>query len=471
MSSGPGATLDRALIGMAGVVILGSVMSTLDTTIVNVAINTLGRRFHTSLATIQWVSTGYLLALATVIPLSGWAADRFGGKRLYLGSIAIFIAGSALAGAAGSPGQLIAFRVLQGLGGGMIMPAGFTIVTRTAGPERVGRAMSLIGAPMLLGPILGPVAGGWLLQDASWRWIFYINVPIGLLALLVGTRWLPGDRPAPQERFDARGTLLLSPGLVGVIFGLTRAEEGGLGRLDVLVPVLLGLALLTAFTVHALRVERPLIDVRMFCRGAMPAATAATLLLDIAFIGVMFVLPLYLQLIRGQSTLDTGLLIAPLGVGAAATMALTGRVADRVQPRTIILAGMVPFTVGVLGLARVGVDSSRSYVGLCELLIGIGSGATQMQVMTAALKTLPASDTARANTVLIILMRIGASIGVALLSLVLADNLAGGAALNTVRPSAGTAHAFALAFRWAAGATVAAIVPVLLLPRVRSRLR
>jgi MFS family permease len=193
----------------------------------------------------------------------------------------------------------------------------------------------------------------------------------------------------------------------------------------------------------------------------------ATLLLDIAFIGVMFVLPLYLQLIRGRSTLDTGLLIAPLGIGAAATMALTGHIADRVQPRTIILAGMGPFTLGLLGLARIGAGSSLFYVGLCELLIGIGSGATQMQVMTAALKSLPTGDTARANTVLIILMRVGASIGVALVSLVLSDNLAGGTSLTAVPQTAQAAHAFAIAFRWAAGTTIAAIVPVTLLPRGR----
>lgn len=464
--NGPG--LDRALLGVAAVVILGSFMSTLDTTIVNVAINTLGRRFHTSLSTIQWVSTGYLLALATVIPLSGWAADRFGTKRLYLGSIAIFIAGSALAGAAWSAGSLITFRVLQGLGGGMIMPAGITIVTRTAGPHRVGRAMSLIGAPMLLGPIVGPILGGWLIQDASWRWIFYINVPIALLALLAGARLLPADRPAPSDRLDWRGTLLLSPGLVGLIYGLSRGEDGGIARAGALLPMLTGLTLIGLFALHALRTDRPLIDVRLFRRGAMPAATVATLLLDIAFIGVMFMLPLYFQLMRGQSTLDTGLLIAPLGLGAAATMALTGRIADRVPARTIALAGMVPFIAGVFGLTQVAVDPTLLYVAVCTLLIGIGSGATQMQVMTAALKTLAHSDTARANTVLIILMRVGASIGVALLSLVLIRSLDGVGSLAYMPQTLHSAHAFATAFWWATAFTVAAVVPVSLLPRMHS---
>ena len=187
--------VDRALLAVASVVVLGTIMSILDTTVVNVAINTLSLDFHTSLTTIQWVATGYTLALATVIPLSGWIADRFGTKRLYMISIALFLAGSALSGLAWSAGSLIFFRVLQGLGGGMIMPAGMTILTRAAGPARIGRVMSIIGVPMLLGPIIGPILGGWLVADVSWRWIFFINVPIGIVALFLAARILPRDVP------------------------------------------------------------------------------------------------------------------------------------------------------------------------------------------------------------------------------------------------------------------------------------
>src|SRR4051812_12864881 len=182
-SPAPDKLFDRTLISASIVVILGAFMTILDTTIVNVAIDKLSRDFHTSLETIQWVSTGYMLALATVIPLTGWAADRFGTKRLYMISIGLFLAGSALSGMAWSAESLIAFRVLQGLGGGMIMPAGMTILTKAAGPQRVGRVMSVVGVPMLMGPIIGPILGGWLVDDVSWRWIFYVNIPVGALAL------------------------------------------------------------------------------------------------------------------------------------------------------------------------------------------------------------------------------------------------------------------------------------------------
>src|SRR4051794_37067275 len=209
-------------------------MSILDTTVVNVALNTLATDFHTDLATIQWIVTGYTLALATVIPLTGWAADRFGTKRLYLISIALFVMGSALSGLAWSAGSLIAFRVLQGLGGGMIMPAGMTILTRAAGPQRVGRVMAIIGVPMLLAPILGPILGGWLVDDVSWRWIFFINLPIGIVALIAATRILPRDRPEPAHRLDWVGLVLLSPGLAAVIYGLAQSSSsGGFGSPEV----------------------------------------------------------------------------------------------------------------------------------------------------------------------------------------------------------------------------------------------
>ena len=177
--------LDRGVMTVASVVVLGAVMSILDVTVVNVAINTLAREFDSPLSTIQWVATGYTLALATVIPLSGWGADRFGTKRLYMISVVLFVLGSLLAGLAWSAGSLIAFRVLQGLGGGLLMPVGMTILTRAAGPQRVGRVMSVIGVPMLLGPIFGPILGGWLVDDFSWRWIFFINAPIGVITLIL----------------------------------------------------------------------------------------------------------------------------------------------------------------------------------------------------------------------------------------------------------------------------------------------
>src|SRR6201999_3869629 len=200
--NGSSGALDRDLMLVASGVVLGAIMSILDVTVVNVAINTLAKEFKTTLPTIQWVATGYTLALATVIPLTGWAADRFGTKRLYMTSITLFVIGSMLSGLAWSSESLIFFRVLQGFGGGMIMPLGMTILTRAAGPQRVGRVMAIIGVPMLLGPIIGPILGGYLGDAASWRWIFFIILPIGIAALIASRRILARDVPQPGHRLD-----------------------------------------------------------------------------------------------------------------------------------------------------------------------------------------------------------------------------------------------------------------------------
>src|SRR6201995_2581049 len=219
--------LDRETLVVAAVVIIGAVMSILDTTIVNVAINRLAIDFNASLTTIQWVVTGYTLSLAAVIPASGWAADRFGTKRIYLFSLGFFMLGSALCAAAWSADSLIAFRVLQGIGGGMIMPAVMTIMTKKAGPHRMGRVMGILGVPMLIAPIVGPIIGGWLVDDVSWRWIFLINIPIGVIALISGFKVLEKDTSDKAQRLDWLGMALLSPGLTLLIFGLAESASGG----------------------------------------------------------------------------------------------------------------------------------------------------------------------------------------------------------------------------------------------------
>src|SRR5437764_8887718 len=194
--------IDAYVWRISAVVIVGSIMSILDTTIVNVALDTLGRELHSSISQIQWVVTGYLLSLAAVIPITGWAARRFGGKRVYLVSLVLFVAGSALCGAATSTSELIFFRVLQGAGGGMIMPIGQMMMAEAAGPKRMGRVMSIAAVPVMLAPILGPTVGGLIIQNASWRWIFYVNVPIGAVAMIAALRTLPRVEPGPAGRFD-----------------------------------------------------------------------------------------------------------------------------------------------------------------------------------------------------------------------------------------------------------------------------
>jgi EmrB/QacA subfamily drug resistance transporter len=466
---------------VAAVVVLGAVMSILDVTVVNVAIQSLSRDFDAPLATIQWVATGYTLALATVIPLTGWAADRFGTKRLYMISIALFMCGSALAGAAWSANSLIFFRILQGFGGGMIMPAGMTILTRTAGPDRVGRVMAVIGVPMLLGPILGPILGGWLVDDVSWRWIFYINVPIGIVALIASLRILPTDRPQPAHRLDLLGLLLLSPGLALLVYGLAEtASEGGFGAAKVLVPMLAGALLIAAFIRHALRTEEPLIDLRLFKNRVFAVASATMTLFAVAFFGAMLLMPLYFQTVRGEAAFDAGLILAPQGLGAMLTMPIAGRLVDRTGAGRIVLSGMTLVIIGFLAFTQVQADTSYWLLEGSLVVMGMGLGATMMPTFSAAMQTLQQAAVAKASTTLNIIQQVGGSIGTATMAVLLTNALTsrlpqtgegGLGAASSIPPEARDrvlpllADAFSSTFTWALVLVGVAVLPALLLPR------
>src|SRR5438270_4871414 len=281
---------------ISAVVILGSAMSILDTTIVNVALATLGRELHSPISQIQWVVTGYMLALAAVIPLTGWAAQRFGPRRMYLISLVLFTAGSMLCGLATTTAELVIFRGLQGVGGGMIMPLGMMMMAGAAGPKRMGRVMSVVAMPMMLAPILGPTIGGLIVDNASWRWIFYVNVPIGVIAVIAALRILPSVKPGKADALDIRGLVLMSAGLALLTYGLAEiGTAGSFTATKVVIPVLVGLALVALFAVHALRIPRPLLDLRLFRRPTFSAASLAMFFLAAALFGGMILLPLYWQ--------------------------------------------------------------------------------------------------------------------------------------------------------------------------------
>ena len=306
---------------VAIVVILGAIMSVLDTTIVNVALHDLSIDLHSSLGGIQWVVTGYLLSLAAVIPVTGWAVRRYSARRLYLIALVVFTVGSALCALAANSGELIAFRVLQGVGGGMLTPIGQMILVKAAGPRNLPKVMSLIGIPIVLAPVFGPTLGGLLLQSVGWQWIFMINVPVGALALTMAWRLLPHDSAGTDQagRLDVVGLGLAATGVVGLTYGLSEsATAGTLVSSSVLVPALGGLALLGLFVARSLRIERPLLDLNLFANPAFRAASIVTFCLGAALFGGMILMPLYFQTIRGEDAIMTGLLLIPQGIGGGA---------------------------------------------------------------------------------------------------------------------------------------------------------
>ncbi|WP_024805211.1 DHA2 family efflux MFS transporter permease subunit [Nocardia sp. BMG51109] len=415
--------LDGAVFKVAGVVVLGAIMSILDITVVTVAIPKFQTEFGVTYAVAAWAMTGYTLALATVIPLTGWAADRFGTKRLYITALVLFVLGSVLCATAWDMPSLIAFRVIQGLGGGMLMPLGMTIMTHAAGPQRVGRVMAILGVPMLLGPILGPIVGGWLI-GFHWEWIFLINIPIGVVGLILAVLVLPSDRPEPSESFDFLGMLLASPGLALFLFGVSSIpEEHTVMAGKVLIPAAIGLVLLVLFVLHAVRTEHPLIDLHLFRNRDLTFAVLTMLLFAVAFFGSGLLLPSYLQQVRGETALDAGLLLAPQGLGAMLTMPIAGRLVDKIGPGKIVMTGVAVIAVGLAFFTQLGAGTSYWLIGGALFVTGLGMGCTMMPTMTAAIRTLTHQQVARGTTLMNIVNQTAASIGTATMSVVLTNLL------------------------------------------------
>jgi EmrB/QacA subfamily drug resistance transporter len=490
-SSPPGAgsdKLDRQVLLVAGVVVLGAIMSILDITVVSVAQPTFQQVFEASPAQVAWTMTGYTLALASVIPLTGWAADRFGTKRLYMLAVGLFTAGSVLCAAASSIEMLVVFRVLQGLGGGMLMPLGMTIMTRAAGPERIGRVMAVLGVPMLLGPIFGPILGGWLIDIASWHWIFLINLPIGAVALAYAAIVLPGDRPTPSESFDFTGMLLLSPGLALFLYGVSSIPEAGtVWDTKVLTTAVIGLLLVVLFVLRSLyrSPEHPLMDLQLFRNRALTVSVLAMSLFAIAFFGASLLFPSYFLQVRGETTLKAGLLLAPQGLGAMLTMPAAGILTDKIGPGKIVLAGIATIVVGMAMFTAVGVDTSYTYLLAALFVMGLGMGGTMMPIMTSALQTLKDHEIARGSTLMNITQQVAASIGTALFSVLLTNGFNASPAVGQRRaalespqglrsltdPSivpralSAMADAFGSSFTVATVLVACCLVPALFLPR------
>ncbi len=465
-SSSDSNRIDAYVWRISAVVVLGSIMSILDTTIVNVALDTLSRELHATIDNIQWVATGYLLALAAVIPVTGWAARRFGAKPVYLTSLVLFTLGSALCGLATSTTELILFRVLQGVGGGMILPVGQLMMAQAAGPKRMGRVMSVVAVPAMLAPILGPTIGGLILDNTSWRWIFYVNVPIGIIAVIAASRILPKVARQPTEALDYKGLAMLATGLPLITYGLAEVgTTGSFTAVKVVVPLLVGLALVAAFVVYALHVKRPLLNLRLYARPTFSTASVAMFCIGAALFGGMILLPLYWQTIRHQDVVITGLLTAPQGLGAALVMPLAGKLTDRFGGGPLALFGVVLTTAATIPFALIGAHTSILYLCVAMLFRGFGIGFAFMPAMTAAFAALERHELSDATPQLNVLQRVGGSIGIAVLTVVLTRHLADAHTL------AAGAAAYGAAFWFAAGLTALAIIPCVILVRAERAAR
>ncbi|RZS36495.1 EmrB/QacA subfamily drug resistance transporter [Herbihabitans rhizosphaerae] len=483
----PPSTVDEkkpGLVAIGAVVVIGIVLSIMDATIVNVATRTLGTELNASLAAVQWVLTGYLLAVAAVIPISGWAVERFGAKRVWIAALALFTAGSAASGLAWSVESLIVFRVLQGIGGGLLSPVGQAVLAKAAGPERMGRVMSMVGLPMFFGSVAGPIVGGLIVQTTSWRWIFFVNLPLGVLAMWLAHRLLPRETVARQgNKLDARGLALLSGGMAAFVYGLSEAgSTGGFGSAGALGGVITGAVLIVAYVVHArIRRGRALIELSLFAHRGFTTATITNFVVAVALFGMLILLPLYWQVVRGATPLETGLLMVPQALGAAAAMPLAGRFTDRLGSGFVVPVGVALALAGTAVFTQVGADTPYWVLAGALFLVGLGLGGTIMPSMAAAYASMPQSLMPKVTGALNAIQRLGSSLGTAAMAIALqrgiaADlpSLGGGAALGPMPTEAREALAPALAdvfgttFWLALALAACALVPALLLPRRRA---
>jgi len=455
---------------VAIVVILGIIMSVLDTTIVNVALHDLSSDLNTSLSGIQWVITGYLLSLAAVIPVTGWAVRRYSARRLYMIALVVFTAGSALCGLAHTSQELIAFRVLQGIGGGMLTPIGQMILVKAAGPRNLPKVMSIVGVPIVVAPIFGPTLGGLLVQSVGWQWIFEVNVPVGAVALVLALRLLPHDEAGSEEagRLDVIGLLLAAVGVVGLTYGLSESESAGsLTSGKVIIPVLGGIALLVAFVLRSQRIERPVLDLSLFRNRAYTAASVVTFCLGAALFGAMILMPLYFQEILGDSALKTGLLLIPQGIGGGVGMFLSGRATERFGAGRTSLAGGFIMAAATIPFVLVTNATPYSLLAAAMIVRGVGVGLSMMPAMTAAFSVLTKEQVNDASPQLTVIQRVGGSLGTAIIAVILQHNLSG----ITPGPHAAAlaAGGFAHTYWWVMGATLIALVPTALLARIERR--
>jgi EmrB/QacA subfamily drug resistance transporter len=408
---------------VAVVFVCGVFIDILDTTIVNVALPKLGRQFHAGTASIEWIVLGYLLSLAVWIPASGWLGDRLGTRRVFLFALAMFTLASALCGQAHSLGELVAFRILQGIGGGMLVPVGTAMLLRAFPPIERAKASTVLMVPAVLAPALGPVLGGWLVTEVSWRWIFYVNLPVGALAFTVGFFYLREERQGRAGRFDLPGFLLSGGGLALALFALSQGPQQGWWSAPVVLTGALGIVLFALLVVVETQVAEPMLALRLLRERMFRNANVVLTLTFSSFIGVLFLMPLYLQTVRGFTPLQSALATLPQALGLIVSSQLVGRIYHRVGPRRLIVFGMLGMAAVTAPLAFVGLDTDLWGIRAIMFARGVGMAFAFVPLQAGMYANITPADTGRATAIYSTQRQVAAALGVATLGTVLVSRV------------------------------------------------
>jgi EmrB/QacA subfamily drug resistance transporter len=407
--------IDQKIV-VAIVYVSSMLMNSIDSTIVNVALATLSRQFNVSAEQIDMVVVSYLVSLAVFIPASGWMGDRFGTKRIFLVALGIFTIASAACGLAGTFNQLIIFRALQGVGGGMLTPVGMAMLYRAYPPSERVQVSRILMFVTILGPACGPVLGGLVIEKLSWHWAFYVNVPVGLAGFFFGLFFLHETREAEPGRFDLRGFLLAGTGFASFMYALSEGPTRGWLAPDIVITGVGGIVLLVLFVVMNLRLSEPLVKLRLLGDKLFRSTTVVSLFASAGFMGVLFMMPLFLQEARGFSPLQSGLATFPEALGVVASTQIVARLYPRIGPSRLMAAGLVGVATMMGLLWTIDLSTSVWVVRVLMFLIGVGMAYVFLPAQVAAFATISRADTGHASTLSSVQRRVGGAVGVAILS-------------------------------------------------------
>jgi len=399
-------------------------MGALDATIVNTALPSINRDFRTTLASTEWVVLGYLLSAAVSILGAGWLGDRFGTRRMFLAGLALFTAASALCGFAQALNQLIVFRIVQGLGAGLVAAVGQAMLYRTFAPERRARVAGLVAIGTSIGPILGPVLGGILVTELSWRWCFFVNLPIGAIALVIGFWFLQEHRQSAVEHFDASGFLLGVSGLTLFLYAVSEAPTLGWTNPTVIATGIAGLVALGALVLVELRQTHPMLNLKLFTNRIFRATLVVSFLSFTAYSGYLLLLPQFVQEVRGASALSSGFTTFPGAVGVLINSQVTARLYHRVGPRRMIVGGLCGVTIVFLCFSMaVGTSTSPWVIRLLAFCSGSSFAWCFIPAQVASFSTISSADMGRASALFTILQRGAGPAGVAIAATVVASSV------------------------------------------------
>lgn len=449
-------TLDPLVLKSAIILVFGVLAPLLDSTMVNVALKTIALNFNTNISVVQWITTGYVLAMGLSVPISSWAVNRFGCKKIYLFSLLLFLIGSIMAFFSWNIQSLICFAVIQGVGAGIMMPTFQTALVQISGGSNLGRIMSIVSIPALLGPILGPVLGGILVNVFGWRSIFFVNIPICIIAFVLTCLKIPSDKKNSRKaRLDILGLLMVSPAFSLLIFGISKtAKYGNIYNRFVMIPLISGLLLTVLFIIYSLKTKKdPVLKLQLFRSKNFCISNMLLFLTGTITNGAMLLLPLYFQNLHGANTLYAGLWLIPQGLGMLLTRGWVGRVADRDGSRKVSFLSLIATLLGTIPFIIAGSNTNLILVSLALLVRGAGLGGLLIAIMASAYSGLDKEDIPYASTTTRILQTIGGAFGSAILSAVIQSQ------------STGYEKSFQLAFFWVTIFTLAATILSLFLPK------